>query len=539
VNRLFLIASAAYVEPELAAEFGRLPPAFLPLGNRRLFEHQRAALGDTPGRLLLSLPEDFSPEPSDLRRLAELRIEVLTVPPGLTLGQSLVYVINVTATSGAGLSVLHGDTLLQGFDLAATDTVSVASDVPPGYHWGFVRQQEGHLEPWSGACEAEADADGAVALTGYFCFADAALLVQSVTRAGGAFVPGLARYATVRPLRTATAAQWFDFGHASTYHASRQAVTTEREFNKLVARRRSITKSGTNPRKIEAEARWFEGLPPPLRVFTPAYLGTPRSADAASYALEYLHLPTLADLFVFGRLSRRAWDQILAACDEFLGACAEHHAATGDPPSAGLYLNKTLRRLERFAATAAVSLSAPCRFGGAWLPALEQMAHLAAAAIPDAGPGPHTLVHGDFCFSNIMYDFRAQRVRVIDPRGLDGEEQFSCFGDIRYDIGKLHHSAVGQYDFILAGAFELAQSGPLDFSLTLPDNASTRGVRDAFLGRAFAGLRSETAGAHPISVLLFLSMLPLHADDPLRQRALLANAMRLFLELDSGGSRCG
>jgi hypothetical protein len=32
--------------------------------------------------------------------------------------------------------------------------------------------------------------------------------------------------------------------------------------------------------------------------------------------------------------------------------------------------------------------------------------------------------------------------------------------------------------------------------------------------------------------LLFLSMLPLHEDDPGRQAALLANAMRLFLDLD-------
>jgi hypothetical protein len=30
-------------------------------------------------------------------------------------------------------------------------------------------------------------------------------------------------------------------------------------------------------------------------------------------------------------------------------------------------------------------------------------------------------------------------------------------------------------------------------------------------------------------VLLFLSMLPLHADSPARQRALMANAIRLYL----------
>ena len=87
---------------------------------------------------------------------------------------------------------------------------------------------------------------------------------------------------------------------------------------------------------------------------------------------------------------------------------------------------------------------------------------------------------------------------------------------------------------IMAGAFGLERHGALDFSLSLPENASTRAMREAFLEREFAGLRPDTAAAHSISVLLFLSMLPLHADDPNRQLALLANAMRLFLEMDAG-----
>ena len=35
---LFLILSGTYVSPELVAEFGRLPPCFLPNGTRRLYD---------------------------------------------------------------------------------------------------------------------------------------------------------------------------------------------------------------------------------------------------------------------------------------------------------------------------------------------------------------------------------------------------------------------------------------------------------------------------------------------------------------------
>jgi len=108
MNRVFLISSAAYVEAELIAEFGRLPPAFLPLGNRRLFVHQHASLTAAGHRILLSIPEDFAPEPTDAALLAKLGIKVVRVPPGLTLGQSLVYVINITALAGHAFTVLHG-----------------------------------------------------------------------------------------------------------------------------------------------------------------------------------------------------------------------------------------------------------------------------------------------------------------------------------------------------------------------------------------------------------------------------------------------
>ena len=35
--------SAAYVDQDLKSEFGNIPPSLLPLGNRRLFQHQIAA----------------------------------------------------------------------------------------------------------------------------------------------------------------------------------------------------------------------------------------------------------------------------------------------------------------------------------------------------------------------------------------------------------------------------------------------------------------------------------------------------------------
>lgn len=523
--RTLLITSGAWCGSELQAEFGRLPPALLPLGNRRLFVHQHAALRGAAGRILLSLPEEFAPEPMDQAALAALGIEVVPVPAGLSLGQSVVHVLNVSGVANGPLRILHGDTLLEGLDLEAEDAVSVGP-ATAGYAWGHVLREGEAVREVTGPQGA-----GGEVLTGYFAIASPVLLVQQVTRQGGDFVAGLAAYARQRPLRALEAARWLDFGHLNTYHRSRRQVTTERAFNRLAPSRRRVEKSSEDAVKIEAEARWFAALPEAMRIHAPAFLGLRQDGGRVSYAIEYLHLPTLSDLFVFGRLAPEAWDAIFDACDEFLSACAAH-PAPGAADAEALYGPKTLARLEHFAAARGLSLEAPARLDGRPLPGLRAMAEAAAARIPPAGPA--TLVHGDFCFSNILYDTRAELLRVIDPRGLDGARRFCVGGDLRYDLGKLFHSVVGRYDHIMAGAARLRRDGPLDLALELPDSPLLDAVERAFLARRFAGMAVDGAIA-AIGVLLFLSMLPLHADDAARQDMLLANAMRLFIRLEAQG----
>ena len=151
--------------------------------------------------------------------------------------------------------------------------------------------------------------------------------------------------------------------------------------------------------------------------------------------------------------------------------------------------------------------------------------------IGNPNQGCVALVHGDFCFSNILFDFRTQRIKVLDPRGLDARNQPTIYGDMRYDVAKLYHSAVGSYDYIIAGFFNVARTSNYHIELTLPDDARLRAIRDLFVNMKYVGSSLEDLRAHQISVLLFLSMLPLHADDPRRQFAFLANALRLYCAL--------
>ena len=62
---MLLITSGAYVESELAAEFGRIPPAFLPVGNRRLYTYQIGQFGRLHERVCLTVPDDFRLDEAD------------------------------------------------------------------------------------------------------------------------------------------------------------------------------------------------------------------------------------------------------------------------------------------------------------------------------------------------------------------------------------------------------------------------------------------------------------------------------------------
>ena len=109
---MFLIMSAAYIGQELESEFGALPPSFLPLGNRRLFQHQVKS-APTNKHVYLSVPESFAPEPHDLQWLADHHVTLLYIPDGLSLGASLVSALTLADyTPDQSLSILFGDTLL-------------------------------------------------------------------------------------------------------------------------------------------------------------------------------------------------------------------------------------------------------------------------------------------------------------------------------------------------------------------------------------------------------------------------------------------
>jgi hypothetical protein len=513
-NELLLIPSASYVSPEMRGEFGALPPALLPVRGDLLIAEQFRQYTGAPQDKLLTLPESFVLAPWQERKIAQTGLNVLRVPYCLSLGASVIFALNMSGRHIDTLHILHGDTIITDLDMRPRGDAFSAHTPAAEYEWDV----------------ASHDRQGAEVMSGYFCFTQPYRLVQAITAAGGDFVAGIHAYHAVLGMEARGEGRWYDFGHLQTFYKSRRDFSTERAFNTLTFSKHTVHKSSADSGKMAAEASWFRNMPMHLQVHAPRLISVDEDEGRVrGYELEYLHLIPLSDLFVFCDLPLGRWSSVLKACGAYLESL---RAERGSKPvdSSGMYRDKTLERLATYSRATNTDLEAPWILNGRRTPSLSTVTREAWATVEAAGFRRSTLVHGDFHFDNILFDFRAERIQVIDPRGRGQDGVVSLFGDPAYDLAKLYHSAVGFYDLIVSGLFSLSERPGGKLNFVIEASASHAAVSDHFLTWIKARGEESASVLHAMTILLFLSMLPLHAERPDRQRAFMANALRLHLE---------
>ncbi len=140
-----------------------------------------------------------------------------------------------------------------------------------------------------------------------------------------------------------------------------------------------------------------------------------------------------------------------------------------------------------------------------------------------------SLSHGDLCFSNMLYDKRIDFIKLIDPKGFIKEED--GYMDVHYDIAKLSHSILGNYDFINNGLFELVYDNNLKVSLEISGLNEMQECK-----MHFKKILDIEGFSYPVIRLfeasLFLSMLPLHIDYPKKVVAYLLTGINILEEIE-------
>jgi len=519
---MYLIVSANYIDSELQSEFGAIPPCFLPVGNKRLFYHQLKTV-PTSETVVMLLPEGFALGRYDLQFLTKNNIELLFLPTHLNLGESIAHALNLLKLAdNEPLYILHGDTLIA--DMPSSPNILGVSKVAENYNWSEYQTDSGLLL----RCDPNSSSRSGLIANGFFSFSNPKDFIHHISLAKWDFIAGVNGYHQEIGLTAAPSERWLDFGHIQTYYASKSTMTTQRAFNEMTISQRIVYKASNKATKLAGEANWYRDIPGPLKIYTPQLVSSIDHGDSFEYSIEYLHLTALNELYVFSKLPAFAWRKIITACCQFITDAQTFSAPTSAQPAniERLFKHKTDQRLADYALANQVDLDQPLSINGQQHISLAQLT-LASQKLLPMDNATNNVIHGDLCFSNILYDFRTASVKVIDPRGIDEQNKPTIYGNSWYDIAKLAHSIIGLYDLIIAGYFTATrQSNALTFDIAITE-------RHEQISAIFIELISKEFGLsanqlYAMQIQLFLSMLPLHADRPDRQLGFICNAFRLY-----------
>lgn len=529
-----IIMSAAYVGQELAAEFGLLPPSFLPLGTGRLYDIQVANLRKNSIKsspIYLTLPESYTINPYDKHILKEKEVVIVPIPENISLGESLIYAINTINAYNSNICILHGDTILN--DIPQEMDIIASYSKGDNYSWAVINTNHNIIQSLETIQFTKNETVNHPIACGYFSFSKGNELIRALSQARGNFINAINIYAKRQTMQIKPVKSWYDFGHIQTYFRSRRLVTTARSFNSLQITHDTVKKISSDSFKMTAETKWLDNIPPTLRPYTARLLDYGTENLKTFYSTEYQYAPTLSELYVFSEIGRVTWNKILTSCTDFLNICTSIKGdKKRDQYSHQLTGNKTIERLKKFAKVTNFNIEQELIFNNHPYPSLLSIANNLSQYITNEPTALSTLMHGDFCFSNILYNSRNSRISVIDPRGYVFPKIMEIYGDYRYDIAKLSHSINGLYDFILAGRYQLTQSHPYQFELTFNISSHHQWLQNSYNEINIAGITPSSTEIQAMTIALFLSMLPLHSDRPDRQKAFIANALRLYSEFE-------
>ncbi|MDH0032156.1 MULTISPECIES: hypothetical protein [unclassified Acinetobacter] len=518
---MILITSGAYVASEFQVELGRIPPCLLPIANKKLIELQVSQLRSTfeNEEIFLTLPESYQLSNAETRILSTLDVNIVFIPDNFKLTESILYVLNTNEClhKNEVLYLLHGDTYFLNFnELVQADILTVSKSFN-SYNWEVVRSNSQHALVWSG----------------FFSFSSISYLLKSLTLKKEGFVEAIKFYSESHYLKQLEVQDWFDFGHANTYFSSRANITTQRAFNDLKIQDGVVKKQGKPNIKIEAEALWYINVPRRIRKYIPVLLDFNNKNSDTYYCLEYLPYIPLNELFVHGKNEVLQWNKIFDKIFEYIKASKAVDGEITDflpinESIVNLYTQKSRDRFIQYLESENISVEKEILYRNKKLPKLKNILEDCIAKVINLKM-IYGVMHGDLCFSNMLFDSRGDRIKVLDPRGLNYKNEFSLFGDLKYDFAKLTHSIVGFYDFIISGYYKIEEESNGSIQIIFDIDDRTQAISQNFIND-FIIEEITVKEIMPLVVLLFLSMLPLHDDRPDRQKAMFYNALRLYFE---------
>ncbi len=310
-----------------------------------------------------------------------------------------------------------------------------------------------------------------------------------------------------------------------------------RHFNAMEIGRDTVTKASSNVVKIEAEYTYYQLLPEAMKRWFISPYDLQVAEGRASYRMERLQVADVALQWTNASVGPRDFSVLLERALAFLDDRSRKPvaASTSEQVVDQLYVSKlderieALRRMPEFGKI--VSWIACGTSFGSIDEVVARYRALYARHRPSlVSQAELAIGHGDLCFSNMLFDRHSALLKLIDPKGARSEAELWTHPS--YDLAKLSHSILGDYDWINNGLYrlEISKEDRLELEILCGD-LPLAGHKQAFVDElARRGIDPRVVRVCEAS--LFLSMLPLHIDRPNKVLALLLNAIDILEELE-------
>jgi hypothetical protein len=367
---------------------------------------------------------------------------------------------------------------------------------------------------------------------GMYLFSDIETLAESLDGTSELEISDIYTYImNTQDVKTEKVDKWYDFGHLDQYQIARKELLCARFFNTLEFDNLlgCVTKKSENIEKFINEIRWQQHLPSDISVLFPRILDANIYTDKPYIKMEFYSYQSLAEIWLYSSYKASTFRPIITKVLEVLDIFKKYPLPVHKSSYHEVYIEKTKARLDSLievdGAFAELITKETVIVNGQSLKGWNTIKESIYDKIQSLyDENDNYLIHGDFCFSNILYDTSSGLVRLLDPRGAWGS---SIGGDIKYDIAKLRHSISGKYDFIVNDLFNIDI-----FNNTITYEVYSQDHHEE-IAKHFDNLIADKHDLKKIQLIegiLFLSMIPLHADSKSRQLYMYAKSLELLNE---------
>lgn len=473
----------------------------------------------------------------------DLDIKFIEPDRDLGVGYTIYYCKKVVKTSQ--VLIVLGDTFFRfptTLDWGAASSFVLVADVKESYRWCLVStDKEGFVEE---LIDKPLDYNEQMkAIIGVYAIEDWDFLIrcfgdglQRCKRENGRKLEmsdGLGLYKQ-QGLVTYECDDWYDCGNIDNLMHSQRRLLQAREFNtiKIDELFGTITKQSRLTDKFSDEIQYYQLLPSDLKILFPRILDSNPHGSNPFITMEYYGYPSLSELFVFEKLNNQIWHQIFEHLLAIVNKFSEYGKKIDINCFEYMYRHRVEERVQQLCQADSpvkeviedgseliINGQKYKNFRSIWPQVQKRLACL-------AHDEDFTVIHGDLCFSNILYDLNSRLCKLIDPRGSFWHK--GVYGDIKYDIAKLYHSVHGCYDYITNDLFSISKKGDeIKFEVYVPKEIAK--IRQAFDNVFFT--KFDHLEILLLEGLLFITMGVFHYDYPERQLAMYVTGIRIWNEV--------